>query len=327
MPVVAYPLDPDLSNLPTAYSPLPNTDNDVPLTIFKVLKKKFPKAIKHVGILWANATAVHGRGREGLRAGGEVPGFQDRLRRRLHPQPDDLPGQRPDHEVPGRPDVLHPAAARLLRGHRRPRRCSSRTSTPSTSQGDAYSANLIKDGGAAVNGMYIEIGYAPLPGGRLQPAGRQALHQVDEDRRPQRQLRVAVPLRVGLRRALRRRACKDAGNPPTRAGLEAALDKVTSFNAGGLITDGGSGPERPGVVCRPGPGPERSDRPGAPDAEDRVHRCRTRCRRPPASSPRSGRCLRREGRGFPGARGSASRCRFEGGQGQGFLGLDVGDER
>ncbi len=29
---------------------------------------------------------------------------------------------------------------------------------------------------------------------------------------------------------------RDAGNPPTRAGLEGALDAVTSFNAGGLLT-------------------------------------------------------------------------------------------
>ena len=31
---------------------------------------------------------------------------------------------------------------------------------------------------------------------------------------------------------------RQAGSPPTRAGLEAALDKVTSFNAGGLLATG-----------------------------------------------------------------------------------------
>jgi hypothetical protein len=31
-------------------------------------------------------------------------------------------------------------------------------------------------------------------------------------------------------------ALRNAGSPPTRAGLEAALDKITSFNASGLLT-------------------------------------------------------------------------------------------
>jgi hypothetical protein len=56
MPDIAYPLDPGLSNLPTAYSPVPNNDNDFPVTILKLLKEKFPTAIKHVGIIWSNAT-------------------------------------------------------------------------------------------------------------------------------------------------------------------------------------------------------------------------------------------------------------------------------
>jgi ABC-type branched-subunit amino acid transport system substrate-binding protein len=58
IPDIAYPLDPGLSNLPTAYSPVPNNDNDFAVTIFKLLKKKFPTAIKHVGIIWSNAREI-----------------------------------------------------------------------------------------------------------------------------------------------------------------------------------------------------------------------------------------------------------------------------
>jgi hypothetical protein len=40
---------------------------------------------------------------------------------------------------------------------------------------------------------------------------------------------------------------KNAGNPPTRAGLEAALDKITSFNASGLITTSDPAQNVPGT--------------------------------------------------------------------------------
>ncbi len=76
MPDIAYPLDPDLSNLPTAYSPVPNNDNDFPVTIFKVLKKKFPKAIKHVGIIWANDTASTAEAEKAFERGAESQGFK-----------------------------------------------------------------------------------------------------------------------------------------------------------------------------------------------------------------------------------------------------------
>jgi len=83
MPDIAYPLDPGLSNLPTAYSPVPNNDNEFPVTIFKVLKKKFPTAIKHVGIIWANEHPGHRPKPEGVRKGCQVARFHDRLRRQF----------------------------------------------------------------------------------------------------------------------------------------------------------------------------------------------------------------------------------------------------
>ncbi len=75
MPDIAYPLDPNLSNLPTAYSPAPNTANDYPLAIFKILKQKFPTAIKHMGILWANATASTASSEKAFERAAKHEGF------------------------------------------------------------------------------------------------------------------------------------------------------------------------------------------------------------------------------------------------------------
>ncbi len=76
MPVVAYPLDPGLSDLPTSYSPFPNADNEAPTTIFKVLKKKFPTQIKHVGILWANATPATAIAEKAFERAAKAEGFK-----------------------------------------------------------------------------------------------------------------------------------------------------------------------------------------------------------------------------------------------------------
>jgi branched-chain amino acid transport system substrate-binding protein len=106
---------------------------------------------------------------------------------------------------------------------------------PINIQGDAYSANLIKDGGSAVNGMYIEIGYVLYLGADdNQPAVKlftKWMKIADPDANFELQSLFGWASAQLFVQGLRQ-----AGNPPTRAGLEAALDKVTSFNASGLLT-------------------------------------------------------------------------------------------
>jgi hypothetical protein len=102
-------------------------------------------------------------------------------------------------------------------------------------QGDAYSANLVKDGGSAVNGMYIEIGYvlylgadSDLPAVKLYTKWMKIADPTANFELQSLFGWASAELFVeGLR---------NAGNPPTRSGLEEALDKITSFNASGLIT-------------------------------------------------------------------------------------------
>ena len=105
---------------------------------------------------------------------------------------------------------------------------------PINVESDAYSANLVKDGGSAVNNMYIEIGYvlylgadANLPAVKLYTKWMKAADPTANFELQSLFGWASAQLFVkGLR---------NAGNPPTRAGLEAALDRVRSFNASGLL--------------------------------------------------------------------------------------------
>jgi len=234
MPDVAYPLDPDLGNLPTSYSPVPNNDNDVPLTIFKVLKQKFPEAIKHVGIIWANATAATATAEQAFERAAKSQGFDIVYDASFTPSQTTFLANVLTMKSRGvqmfftqqLPDSYADTVAEEMQ---------QQNFAPVVVQGDAYSANLVKNGGSAVNNMYIEIGYvlylgadADLPAVKLFTKWMKIADPTANFELQSLFGWASAQLFVqGLR---------DAGNPPTRAGLEAALDKVTSFDASGLIT-------------------------------------------------------------------------------------------
>jgi ABC-type branched-subunit amino acid transport system substrate-binding protein len=234
MPDVAYPLDPDLSNLPTAYSPVPNNDNDDPITIFKLLKEKFPQAIKHVGILWANDTPATIEAEKAFERGAESQGFKIVYDAGFTPSqttflPNVLTMKSRGVQMFFTQQLPDSYAATVAE------EMQQQNFSPVNIQGDAYSANLVKDGGAAVNGMYIEIGYV------LYLGADSALSAV---KLYTKWMKIADPTAnfelqslFGWASAqLFVQGLRGAGSPPTRAGLEAALDKITSFNASGLIT-------------------------------------------------------------------------------------------
>ena len=244
MPDIAYPLDPDLSNLPTAYSPAPNTANDYPLAIFKILKEKFPQDVKHMGILWANATASTASAEKAFERAATHEGFKIVYDAGFTPS-----------QTTFLPNVLAMKAegVKLFFTTQMPDSYSDTLAeemqqqdfTPVVVQGDAYSSNLVKNGGSAVNGMYIELGYVLYLGADgNQPAVKLFT----------KWMKIADPnanfelqsLYGWASAQLFVQALKDAGNPPTRAGLEAALDKVTSFNASGILTTGDPAANVPG---------------------------------------------------------------------------------
>ncbi|HVC69075.1 MAG TPA: ABC transporter substrate-binding protein [Acidimicrobiales bacterium] len=234
IPDVAYPLDPGLSNLPSAYSPVPNNDNDFPVTIMKVLKRKFPTAVKHVGILWANDDAATMEAEKAFERGAKSQGFTIVYDASFMPSQTTFLANVLTMKAKGvqmfftqqLPDAYAATVAKEMQ---------QQDFHPINVEGDAYSASLIKEGGAAVNGMYIEIGYllyldadAALPAVKLFTKW---MKRADSSANFELQALfgwASAELFVdGLRQA---------GSPPTRAGLEQALDRITSFNASGLLT-------------------------------------------------------------------------------------------
>jgi ABC-type branched-subunit amino acid transport system substrate-binding protein len=231
---VAYPLDPNLANLPTAYSPVPNNDNDFPVTIFKLLKKKFPTQSKHVGIIWANDTPATAEAEKAFEHGAASQGFKIVYDTGFAPSQTTFLANVLAMKAKGvqmfftqqLPDVYAATVAEEMQ---------QQNFHPINVEGDAYSANLTKDGGSAVNGMYIEIAYLLYLGtDATVPAVKLYTHWMN----------VADPTAnfelqslFGWASAqLFVQGLRDAGSPPTRAGLEQALDKITSFSAGGLLT-------------------------------------------------------------------------------------------
>jgi len=236
MPDIAYPLDPDLSSLPSSYSPFPNADNEAPTTIFKVLKKKFPTQIKHVGILWANATASTAIAERSFERAAKAEGFKIVYDASFVPSQTTFLANVLTMKSDGvqmfftqqLPDSYAETVATEM---------SEQNFHPINVEEDAYTANLIKDGGAAVNGMYLSMGFSLYLGtdGNL-PAVKlftKWMNKADPS------ANFELESLFGWASAeLFVDGLKEAGSPPTRAGLEAALDKVTSFNADGLLATG-----------------------------------------------------------------------------------------
>ncbi len=118
--------------------------------------------------------------------------------------------------------------------------------SPIVVQGDAYSSRPSSRWQRAVNHMYIEPAYALYLGSRTPEIPPVSLFD--------KWMKIADPaanfelqsLYGWASAQLFVQGLKDAGNPPTRAGLEAALDKVTSFSASGILTTGDPATNVPG---------------------------------------------------------------------------------
>jgi ABC-type branched-subunit amino acid transport system substrate-binding protein len=102
-------------------------------------------------------------------------------------------------------------------------------------EGAAYSSQLLSLAGSAANNMYIEQGYALYLGqdAKTVPAvGLFNKWMKKVDSKPNFEIESVY----GWASAeLFAQALKEAGNPPTRAGLIKALNQVTFFDAGGLV--------------------------------------------------------------------------------------------
>jgi len=234
IPDIALPLAAGMAKDPNIYSTLPNTVVETPLGFFKYLRSTYPKAVKKVGIIWENATPATVDIEDAYESGMRSVGFRIVY----------------DHgagifDTNFLPDIIDMRAAgvRMFIGLELPdnftatldQQMQQQHFTPINIEGEAYSNQLLKLAGSAANGMYIYQDYALYLGGdaKTVPAVKLFVTWMKEvDPRAT----FAVEAIYGWTSAeLFVDALKRAGNPPTRAKLVEALNKVTSFNSGGLI--------------------------------------------------------------------------------------------
>jgi hypothetical protein len=202
----------------------------------KYLKKTYPRAIKHVGILWANATPSTSQTEQAVESAMRSQGFDIVYDRGYT-----------DTEFTFLSDVLAMKAkgVQLFYSLEMPdfdaatlaKEMQQQDFRPMVIQGAAYSGALLTDAGGAANGMYIVQGYPLyLPGedSKKVPAAALFDHWMNvASSSPNFEIEAVYGW---MSAELFVQALKNAGSPPTRSGLIAALDKITSFDAGGMIS-------------------------------------------------------------------------------------------
>ncbi|MHB8681238.1 MAG: ABC transporter substrate-binding protein [Acidimicrobiales bacterium] len=234
MPDVGYPLSPQLASDPNVFSPLPSTANDYPIGFMSYLKQKYPQAVKHVGVLWANATASTQAAEHAFENALTTEGFTIVYNRGFTPfestfLPDVLKMKSQGVQLFFSTQMPDTYAATLAK------EMQQQSFSPIVVQGAAYSNQLVTLAGSAAEGMFVEQQYALYLG---EDAGSvPAVKTFDtwvKEADPNANFEIET-LYGWASAELFVQALRDAGANPTRASLVAALGKITSFDAGGLI--------------------------------------------------------------------------------------------
>lgn len=234
MPDVGYPLSPQLANDRNVFSPLPSTSNDYPIGFMHYLTTKYPQAVKHLGILWANATSATQASEAAFETALKSQGFVIAYDRGFTP-----------FESTFLPDVLKMKAAgvQMFFSTQMPdnyaatlaKEMQQQSFKPIVIQGASYSNQLIPLAGSAADGMYIAQQYALYLGQDASVVPAVSLFN-KWVKKADPTANFEIETLYGWAAAeLFVQALRSAGQNPTRASLVAALSKVTSFDAGGLI--------------------------------------------------------------------------------------------
>jgi ABC-type branched-subunit amino acid transport system substrate-binding protein len=234
MPDVGLSLNPAFANDPNLYSPIPNTIHYYPLNFFEYLAKKYPQAVKKVGIIWENATPSTQAGEDAAEAAMKASGWKIVYDHGVGPfdtnfLPDIISMKNKGVKIFYSTELPDNYAATLAK------QFQQQNFKPINVEAAAYSSQLLKLAGNSANNMYIEQGYPLYLGADSKAVPAVALfdkwmHKVSS------QPNFEIESVFGWTAAeLFAQALAEAGNPPTRAGLVRALNKVTFFDAGGMI--------------------------------------------------------------------------------------------
>ena len=234
VPDIGFSLSPSLATDPYLYSPLPNPIDNYPLGLFKYLKSKYPQAVKKVGIIWENATASTKAAENAVEAAMRGAGFDIVYDHGVGPfdtnfLPDIIEMRNDGVKLFFSTELPDNYAATLAK------QFQQQNFKPINVEGAAYSDQLLSLAGSAANGMYIEQGYALYLGQDAKSVAAVGLFDKwmkKVDSKANFEIESVYGWASG---ELFAQALQQAGNPPTRSGLIQALNKVTFFDAGGLV--------------------------------------------------------------------------------------------
>ena len=242
LPDVTYPLATNLASDPNVYSPSPSTTNDTPNANYTWAKNTFPQDVKSVGALYTDADPTTITSEQILESAMTATGLHITYRRGFSTSettfPDDVLKMKSqgvkmyfNQELAG-----YPYAANLAK------ETAQQDYHPVHIEGvAAYVQNMASASGGAANGMYLEQQAALFEGEDATKVPEVALMDKWAKKVDPGVFSTVTPLPAldgwasGM---LFVNALKAAGSNPTRASVMAQLDKVTSFDARGLLPPG-----------------------------------------------------------------------------------------
>lgn len=241
LPDVTYPLDLNLANDSLVYSPSPSTTNTTPTGAYQWAKKTFGSATNSIGVLYPNASASTIASENILDSAMQSQGLKITYKRAFA-----------ETESTFNADVLKMKnqGVKMYYDQELPGLYSANLTKESSLQGykpvniqgiASYVQNMGQSSGGTANGMYLVQQAALFEGEDAKSVPEVSLFDKWVQKVDPKVFSSIVPLPSldGWASAmLFAQALKAAGSSPTRAGIMAQLDKVTSFNAGGLLPPG-----------------------------------------------------------------------------------------
>jgi ABC-type branched-subunit amino acid transport system substrate-binding protein len=234
MPDIGISLNPGLVTDPNLYSPVPNSIGDYPLNFFKYFAGKYPQAVKKVGIIWENATVSTKANEDAAESGMKAAGWKIVYDHGVGPfdtnfLPDIISMKSKGVKLFFSTELPDNYAATLAK------QFQQQNFKAINVEAAAYSSQFLKLAGSSANNIYIEQGDALYLGqdvNTIPAVGLFDKWMKKVSSHPNFEIESVFGWTAG---ELFVQALAQAGDPPTRAGLVRALNKVTLFNGDGLV--------------------------------------------------------------------------------------------
>ena len=244
IPNVGTPIGDALGSDPNTWSPVPSGNNMAALGPFEYFKQKFPDAMQNIGVIYAAATPSAQEAYTVLQQVTAHLGMKITYARGFQANETTFDSDVLKMKDAGVKFVWFDGPDNYTATLNR--EFAQQNFKPISYMTAGYGSNLVKLGGPAVEGVYLPLQTALFLGqdATAVPVVKtfdKYMTQID----PTDSI-ASWGATSWAAAALFVQALKNAGQNPTRASLETALNKITSFNADGLIATSNPAANVPG---------------------------------------------------------------------------------